>query len=266
MMDGGNSGEPVLLRIEHLHKRFGTTAALVDASLTVRRGERVVLIGSSGSGKSTLLRCINHLEVPDQGSIWLDGEFMGGRFAANGRWIQASGGELARQRRHIGMVFQSFNLFAHLSALDNVALGPQWILKRPKALARAQARQLLAKVHLAGHEHKLPAQLSGGQQQRVAIARALAMEPKLMLFDEPTSALDPRLTREVLEVMLELAREQTTMLVVTHELGFARQVADTVGFLEEGRIVEVGPPEQIFDRPQHPSTQAFLNCFSPGGL
>ena len=265
-MDDGDQPEQALLRIEHLHKRFGTTQALVDASLTVRRGERVVLIGSSGSGKSTLLRCINHMEVPDQGTIWLDGEWIGGRFAADGRWIKANGREMARQRRQIGMVFQSFNLFAHLSALDNVALGPQWILKRPKAAARERARQLLAKVHLTGHEYKLPAQLSGGQQQRVAIARALAMEPKLMLFDEPTSALDPRLTQEVLEVMLELASEQTTMIVVTHELGFARQVADTVGFLEEGRIVEVGTPGQIFDRPQDPRTQAFLACFVPGVL
>jgi polar amino acid transport system ATP-binding protein len=258
-MDGGNSSEEVLLRIEHLHKRFGTTAALVDASLTVRRGERVVLIGSSGSGKSTLLRCINHMEVPDQGTIWLDGEFMGGRFAADGRWIKASGGELARQRRHIGMVFQSFNLFAHLSALDNVALGPQWILKRPKAVARERARQLLAKVHLAGHEHKLPAQLSGGQQQRVAIARALAMEPKLMLFDEPTSALDPELVGEVLAVMKKLAGGGMTMIVVTHEMGFAREVADELVFMDDGVIVESGPPREVLGNPAHERTRAFLS-------
>ena len=177
----------------------------------------------------------------------------------------ATGSELARQRRKIGMVFQSFNLFAHLSALDNIAIGPQWILKRSKKEARERAQQLLKKVHLADHGYKLPAQMSGGQQQRVAIARALAMDPKLMLFDEPTSALDPRLTREVLEVMLELANEKMTMIVVTHELGFARQVADTVGFLENGKVIETGTPEQIFGRPRDPRTQSFLSCFTDEG-
>jgi polar amino acid transport system ATP-binding protein len=255
-----NKAQP-LLRIEHLSKRFGKTAALIDASFKINRGERVVLIGASGSGKSTLLRCINYLEVPDEGTIWLDGELIGGRYAADGKWVKATHRELAYQRRKIGMVFQSFNLFAHLSALDNIAIGPQWLLQQSKQEARERAQQLLQKVHLADHGYKLPGQLSGGQQQRVAIARALAMEPQLMLFDEPTSALDPRLTREVLEVMIELAREQMTMVIVTHELGFAREVADTVGFLDEGRVIERGTPAQIFTNPRDPRTQSFLACF-----
>lgn len=265
-MNGEQVTATPLLRIEHLHKRFGSTPALIDASLEIARGERVVLIGASGSGKSTLLRCINYLEVPDEGVIWLDGETMGGHFGADGKWVKASDSALARQRRKIGMVFQSFNLFAHLSALDNIAIGPRWLLKLSKQEARERAHQLLQKVHLTAHGHKLPAQMSGGQQQRVAIARALAMQPQLMLFDEPTSALDPRLTREVLEVMLELAQEQMTMIVVTHELGFARKVADTVGFLEDGRIVEKGTPAQIFTNPRDPRTQAFLACFDGGGF
>lgn len=253
-----------LLRIEHLSKRYGSTDALIDASFAINRGERVVLIGASGSGKSTLLRCINYLEVPDQGAIWLDGESIGGHYTTDGKWVKATNSELARQRRKIGMVFQSFNLFAHLSALDNIAIGPQWLLKQSKQAARERAHQLLKKVHLADHGYKLPAQLSGGQQQRVAIARALAMEPQLMLFDEPTSALDPRLTREVLEVMIELAHEQMTMIIVTHELGFARQVADTVAFLDEGRVIESGAPAQLFTNPRDPRTQSFLACFESG--
>ena len=264
-MNGDTDEAQPLLRIEHLSKRFGKTDALIDASLTIGRGERVVLIGASGSGKSTLLRCINHLEIPDQGTIWLDGAYVGGHFTADGKWVKATDHELAHQRRQMGMVFQSFNLFAHLSALDNIAIAPQWLLKLSKQEAKERAHRLLQKVHLADHGHKLPAQMSGGQQQRVAIARALAMEPQLMLFDEPTSALDPRLTREVLEVMLELALDQMTMIVVTHELGFARQVADTVGFLDEGRIIEKGDPTQIFIEPRDPRTQAFLAGFAPGG-
>lgn len=265
-MNGDKDNRQPLLRIEHLHKRYGSTPALIDASFEIERGERVVLIGASGSGKSTLLRCINHLEVPDEGTIWLDGESVGGHFTADGKWVKATDSELAHQRRKIGMVFQSFNLFAHLSALDNIAIGPHWLLKLSKAEARARAQHLLQKVHLADHGHKLPSQMSGGQQQRVAIARALAMEPQVMLFDEPTSALDPRLTREVLEVMRELAREQMTMIVVTHELGFARQVADTVAFLEDGRIIEKDTPAQIFTNPRDPRTQAFLACFDGGGF
>lgn len=256
--------EQPLLRIEHLSKRYGSTDALIDASFAINRGERVVLIGASGSGKSTLLRCINHLEVPDQGTIWLDGEPIGGHYTADGKWVKATNNELARQRRKIGMVFQSFNLFAHLSALDNIAIGPQWLLKQSKQEARERAHQLLQKVHLADHGYKLPAQMSGGQQQRVAIARALAMEPQVMLFDEPTSALDPRLTREVLEVMIELAHEQMTMIIVTHELGFARRVADTVAFLEDGRVIERGTPAQIFTNPHDPRTKSFLDCFESG--
>ncbi|GIK42555.1 MAG: ATP-binding protein [Chloroflexota bacterium] len=254
------SSQPIL-KIEHLHKNFVTTQALIDANLEVQTGEVVVLIGPSGSGKSTLLRCINYLEVPTQGRIWLDGEYIGGRLESDQRWLEDSPIELARKRQKIGMVFQLFNLFAHLSALDNIAIGPHKVLGKSKAESRELARQLLRKVHLAEHGHKLPFQMSGGQQQRVAIARALAMNPKLMLFDEPTSALDPKLTHEVLEVIQELAEEGMTMLVVTHELNFARKVADTVVYLEEARIVESGSPEEIFANSQNELVHKFLSYY-----
>jgi ABC-type polar amino acid transport system ATPase subunit len=248
-----------LLRIENLSKHYGEIKALQDASLSVLAGQHVVLIGASGSGKSTLLRCVNYLEVPTRGTIWLDGVAIGGHEDANGKWVADKPAELVRKRRDIGMVFQGFNLFAHLTALDNIAIGPHRVLGRPLDSCREQARALLEKVHLGRHADKRPAQLSGGEQQRVAIARALAMNPKLMLFDEPTSALDPRLTHEVLAVMQELAQEGMTMLVVTHEMGFARRVADLVVYMEQGRIVESGPAMQIFGQPQHEQTRAFLS-------
>jgi ABC-type polar amino acid transport system ATPase subunit len=255
-----NNTQPIL-RIEHLSKNFSTTQALIDANLEVTAGEVVVLIGPSGSGKSTMLRCINYLEVPTQGRIWLDGEYIGGRLEGDTRWVEDNPGELARKRQKVGMVFQLFNLFAHLSALDNIAIGPHKVLGKPKAECRELAQQLLQKVHLAEHGHKLPFQMSGGQQQRVAIARALAMNPKLMLFDEPTSALDPKLTHEVLEVIQDLAEEGMTMLVVTHELNFARKVADTVVYLEEARIVQAGTPEEIFAHSTNEHVRRFLSYY-----
>ena len=253
-----------LLKIEGLGKTYtapggGNIQALIDANLSVETGQHVVFIGASGSGKSTLLRCINRLETPSQGTVWLDGQPIGGRFDANGIWQPITARELAMQRREIGMVFLGFHLFAHLSALDNIAIGPHEVLKKPLETCRQQARTLLDKVHLGKHADKYPAQLSGGEQQRVAIARALAMNPKLMLFDEPTSALDPRLTHEVLAVMQELAQEGMTMLVVTHEMNFARRVADVVVFMEQGRIVEVGPPQALFEQPQMELTKQFLS-------
>jgi polar amino acid transport system ATP-binding protein len=248
-----------LLRIENLSKQYGAVNALIDANLSVMAGQHVVLIGASGSGKSTLLRCVNYLEVPTRGTIWLDGVTIGGHADASGKWIADTPAQLVRKRRDIGMVFQGFNLFAHLSALDNIAIGPQRVLGRPLNECREQARALLEKVHLGKHADKRPAQLSGGEQQRVAIARALAMNPKLMLFDEPTSALDPRLTHEVLAVMQELAQEGMTMLVVTHEMGFAKRVADLVVYMEQGSIVECGPAAQLFSQPQHEQTRAFLS-------
>jgi polar amino acid transport system ATP-binding protein len=249
----------MLLKIENLYKNYGKTAALTDINLEVGVGEQVVFLGASGSGKSTLLRCINYLEVPDSGTVWLDGETIGGKFDDQGRWRTAPSHQVAQQRREIGMVFQGFHLFAHLKVLDNVAIGPQKVLKKPKAACRELARYFLDKVHLGHHANKFPAQLSGGEQQRVAIARALAMNPKLLLFDEPTSALDPCLTHEVLQVIQELAEEGMTMLIVTHEIPFAQRVADRVVFMEHGRIVEVGATETFFTRPHSSKTQKFLS-------
>ncbi|MBD2459719.1 amino acid ABC transporter ATP-binding protein [Oscillatoria sp. FACHB-1407] len=248
-----------MLKIENLCKYYGKTVALSDANLEVKAGEHVVLIGASGSGKSTLLRCINYLETPDSGSVWLDGQYIGGQFSPNGQWIPDSAQQLARKRQQIGMVFQGFHLFSHLSALDNVAIGPHKVLGKPKSVCRELGRYLLDKVHLGHRVNQYPWQLSGGEQQRVAIARALAMNPKLMLFDEPTSALDPRLTHEVLQVMQELADEGMTMLIVTHEMRFAQKVAHRVIFLEHGRIVEAGSTEAIFNRPQREETRRFLS-------
>ena len=250
-----------LLKLRNVCKSYNKVPAVKNVSMDVCKGERVVFIGASGSGKSTLLRCINYLTVPDEGTIWLNGEFIGGHFDEEGKWVKDSPRELAGKRKNIGMVFQSFNLFSHLNAIQNVTLGPIWVLGKKKGEAEQIARDLLRKVHLESHMHKLPSQLSGGQQQRVAIARALAMNPTLMLFDEPTSALDPKLTREVLDVIVELARERITMIVVTHELGFAKQFADTVVYLENSEIVESGPPNVIFEAPKDERTQLFLSHF-----
>ncbi len=239
---------PPLLRIAGLTKRFGARVAVADCSLDVAEGEIVVVIGPSGCGKTTLLRCINHLEEPSSGTVTL-------------REVPIAGTEadLARQRRRIGFVFQRFNLFHHLSALDNVAIGPQRVLRLPRDEARRIARGQLERVFLGEHADKRPAQLSGGQQQRVAIARSLAMKPELMLFDEPTSALDPELVTEVLEVMKGLARDRMTMIVVTHEMAFARQVADRVIFMDAGSFVEEAPPERLFASPKEERTKRFLS-------
>ncbi|BEP52101.1 amino acid ABC transporter ATP-binding protein [Variovorax sp. V116] len=243
-----------VLQARDLKKHFGARQVLHGASMDVAEGETVVIIGPSGSGKTTLLRCLNWLEAPDSGSILLRGEHLG-RDAA-GRALGEA--DLCRQRSRIGFVFQRFNLFSHLSALANVAMGPHRVLGIPLAEAQDRARTELARVHLSQHMDKRPSQLSGGQQQRVAIARALAMRPELILFDEPTSALDPELVTEVVDVMRELADAGMTMVAVTHEMRFARQAADRVVFVDEGTVVEQGPPAQIFDAPTAERTRRFL--------
>ncbi len=248
-----------LVAIRDARKSFGSFQALRGVSLDVRRGEVLCLIGASGSGKTTLLRCINQLASLSGGGIWLDGELLG--VAERGGKLHAlSEREIARQRGRTGMVFQRWNLFPHKTALGNVTEGPIQVQRRKPAEAKADAMELLRRVGLADKAASYPAQLSGGQQQRVAIARALAMRPALMLFDEPTSALDPELVGEVLAVMKELAGTGMTMMVVTHELGFAREVADTVAFMDAGTIVEMGPPAQVLGQPREARTQAFLSA------
>ena len=246
-----------MFRAVDVHKRFGRLEVLRGVDMDVARGEVVVVIGPSGSGKTTFLRCINHLERVDGGRIYVDGELVGYR-EKNGRLVEDREAEVARKRAAIGMVFQRFNLFPHLTALGNVVEAPLRVKKLPRREADELGRGLLQKVGLADKLNAYPAQLSGGQQQRVAIARALAMQPKLMLFDEATSALDPELVGEVLEVMKSLAREGMTMIVVSHEMGFTREAADRIVFMDEGVIVEEGPPEELFTRPLQPRTQAFL--------
>ena len=246
-----------ILRVEHLSKSFGATTVLTDVALTVEKGEILIVIGPSGSGKTTLLRCIHCLEHPDRGTIVLDGVPFG-RGDGPGAWRPDPPRELDAKRRRVGFVFQRFNLFANLTALDNVSIGPRRVLGVPAAEARTRAAGLLGRLGLAEHAAKLPSQLSGGQQQRVAIARALSMDPLLMLFDEPTSALDPELVDEVLQTMRQLARSGMTMIVVTHELDFAREVGDRVLFMDGGRIVEEGRPDEVFSRPREERTRAFL--------
>jgi polar amino acid transport system ATP-binding protein len=246
-----------LLEIEDLHKSFGANAVLNGVSLQIAKGEVVVVVGPSGGGKSTLLRTINRLERPDRGVIKLDGDLIGYR-SKDGRLIELGEREIAAQRRHIGMVFQQFNLFSHMTVLDNITAGPIKVLRRPKDEAVSEARRLLALVGLSEKESAYPEQLSGGQQQRVAIARALAMHPKLMLFDEPTSALDPEMVSDVLDVMLDLSKRGMTMIVVTHEIGFARQAAHRAIFVDGGQIVEGGAPVDFFDNPQLERTRKFL--------
>jgi polar amino acid transport system ATP-binding protein len=248
-----------LVAVRHAVKRFGEYRALDGLSLDVRSGEVACLIGASGSGKTTLLRCVNQLARLDGGGIWLDGELLGLR-EEGGKLHRLPEAEVARQRAKTGMVFQRFNLFPHKTALENVTEGPIQVQGRKPAQARAEAMDLLARVGLADKAGNYPSQLSGGQQQRVAIARALAMRPRLMLFDEPTSALDPELVGDVLAVMKELARSGMTMLVVTHELGFAREVADTVIYMDRGAIVEYGPPSQVLGQPREARTRAFLSA------
>jgi polar amino acid transport system ATP-binding protein len=247
-----------MIRCLEVHKRFGRLEVLRGVSMDVERAQVVVLIGASGSGKSTLLRCINHLERLDAGRIYVDGELVGYR-ETNGVLREDREREVARKRAAIGMVFQRFNLFPHLTALGNVIEAPLRVKRMPRKRAQELGRELLAKVGLADKVDEHPARLSGGQQQRVAIARALAMEPKVMLFDEPTSALDPELVGEVLDVMKSLAREGMTMIVVTHEMGFAREVADRVAFMDGGLIIEEGAPEEILRAPQQERTKAFLS-------
>ncbi|MFN7951494.1 MAG: amino acid ABC transporter ATP-binding protein [bacterium] len=248
--------EPIL-RLDGVSKRFGAHEVLSDVDLAVARGEVVAIIGPSGSGKSTLLRCINHLERPTRGHVWFDGEAIGER-EVDGRWIPRPEREIDAQRRRIGMVFQRFHLFPHKTALANVVEAPVRVKGEPVAAATEAALTLLERVGLADKRDEYPPRLSGGQQQRVAIARALAMQPDLMLFDEATSALDPELVGEVLEVMRDLAHSSMTMLVVTHEMGFAREVAHRVVVLEAGRKVEEGSAEQVFTAPAQPVTQRFL--------
>jgi polar amino acid transport system ATP-binding protein len=246
-----------LLSVRDLRKSYGDREILKGISFDLMAGETLVLIGPSGSGKTTVLRCLNHLETPSGGEITLAGDTVGGSYVGEAaRWEPMSEAKLALQRRKFGFVFQRFNLFPHLTALQNVAIGPRKVLGLSNAAARAAEQ--LARVSLADHMDKLPSQLSGGQQQRVAIARALAMEPRLILFDEPTSALDPELVHEVLDVMGALAREGMTMIVVTHEMSFARQVADRLIFMADGNIVEEGPPEDIFSAPREEKTKRFL--------
>jgi polar amino acid transport system ATP-binding protein len=243
---------------ERVSKNFGTNKVLRGISLEVNPGEVLCIVGPSGSGKSTFLRCINHLERVDGGRLSVDGQLVGYRQKGD-KLYELKLKEAALQRQEIGMVFQRFNLFPHLTAVENIILAPMRVKGISKAKATARARELLERVGLGDKGDAYPAHLSGGQQQRVAIARALAMDPKLMLFDEPTSALDPELVGEVLDVMKELAKSGMTMIVVTHEMGFARDVADTLVFMDEGVVVEAGPPRQVLSDPQHDRTKAFLS-------
>ncbi len=257
---GGTPGSAndVVVEATEVHKYFGRLHVLKGISMTVKRREVVVVIGASGSGKTTFIRCLNHLEKIQSGRIFVNGHLIGYR-EVNGKPVEDRERNIARQRREIGMVFQRFNLFPHLTAVGNIMEAPVHVRGVPEEEARAMATALLERVGLADKAEAYPSQLSGGQQQRVAIARALAMKPALLLFDEPTSALDPEMIGEVLEVMKELAREGMTMIVVSHEMGFAREVADRVVFMDDGQIVEEGSPTALFSAPQHQRTQAFLS-------
>ena len=243
---------------EGVRKQFGSLEVLKGISLEVAPREVMVLLGPSGSGKSTFLRCINHLESIDGGRLSVDGELVGYRQSGN-KLYELKEREVARKRAEIGMVFQRFNLFPNMTAFSNVTCAPIHVLGKSKGEVERRARELLDRVGLADKADAYPSQLSGGQQQRVAIARALAMDPKLMLFDEPTSALDPELVGEVLDVMKDLARDGMTMIVVTHEMGFAREVGDTVVFMDDGVVVEQGVPREVFANPQHQRTKSFLS-------
>ncbi|MFH8612416.1 amino acid ABC transporter ATP-binding protein [Streptomyces sp. NPDC018029] len=247
-----------MVELRSVRKSFGSLEVLKGVDLQVRRGEVAVVLGPSGSGKSTLLRTINHLEKADAGSVGVDGTPIGHRRSGD-KLYELPERDVLKQRTRIGFVFQDFHLFPHLTVLENVVEAPVFALKRPRPAADEAARRLLARVGLADKADAYPGQLSGGQQQRVAIARALALEPKLLLFDEPTSALDPELVGEVLDVIKDLARRGTTMIVVTHEIGFAREVADTVVFMDDGRVVEQGAPADVLDNPRHDRTRAFLS-------
>src|SRR5918911_5404259 len=249
---------PPMVKAEQVHKWFGQAHVLKGIDLEVHRREVMCVIGPSGSGKSTFLRCINHLESVDAGRLSVDGELVGYRQRGD-KLHEMHEKEIAQQRRDIGMVFQRFNLFPHMTALENVMEAPCRVKKEPKDAVRERALALLDRVGLGDRGNAYPSQLSGGQQQRVAIARALAMQPKLMLFDEPTSALDPELVGEVLDVMKDLAADGMTMVVVTHEMGFAREVGNTLVFMDGGVVVESGNPREVLSNPQHERTQAFLS-------
>lgn len=246
-----------MISAQNVHKSFGQLEVLKGIDLEVQPGEVACLLGPSGSGKSTFLRCVNHLDKATAGRLYVDGELIGYR-EKNGTLYEISEKEAAEQRSDIGMVFQSFNLFPHRTVIENIIEAPVQVKKIPEETARARAMELLEDVGLASKANNYPVQLSGGQQQRVAIARAVAMDPKLMLFDEPTSALDPELVGEVLRVMKDLAAEGMTMLVVTHEMGFAREVADKVFFMDGGVVIESGSPAEVLDNPQQPRTKDFL--------
>ena len=249
--------EPAL-RVEGVRKSYGHVEVLKGIDMQVKPGEVACLVGPSGSGKSTFLRCINHLEKINSGRLYVHGELVGYQ-EKKGRLYELSDREVCSKRAEIGMVFQNFNLFQHMNALENIIEAPMRVLKISKEEAVIHARELLALVGLSGREESLPKQLSGGQQQRIAIARALAMKPRLMLFDEPTSALDPELVGEVLAAMQDLANSGMTMIVVTHEMGFARKVADTIAFMDAGLIVESGPPDEVLDNPRHERTKSFFS-------
>lgn len=242
------TSEELMIQIVEMHKWFGDFHVLCGINLTVKKQERIVICGPSGSGKSTLIRCINRLEEHQRGRIIVDGIELTNNLK-----------NIEKIRTEVGMVFQHFNLFPHLNIVDNLALGPIWVRKIPKKEAEEQAMYYLEKVHIAEQAQKYPGQLSGGQQQRVAIARSLCMNPKVMLFDEPTSALDPEMIKEVLDVMIELAREGMTMIVITHEMGFAKSVAHRVLFMDDGTIVEGNTPDEFFQNPQHERTKLFLS-------
>ena len=248
---------PAMVVAVGLHKYFGNFHALDEVSLEIQHGEVLCIIGPSGSGKSTLLRCINQLERIDSGAVWIDDELVGFRQEGD-KLYELNDAEIARQRLSSGMVFQRFNLFAHMTVLENIIEGPVIVQKRAKSAVIPEALALLERVGLKDKQDAYPSELSGGQQQRIAIARALAMKPKLMLFDEPTSALDPELVSEVLAVMRDLANSGMTMIVVTHELGFAREVAHRVVFMDQGRIIETGPPQQVLNNPQEKRTRDFI--------
>ncbi|MBN1905794.1 MAG: amino acid ABC transporter ATP-binding protein [Deltaproteobacteria bacterium] len=237
-----------MIEIKNVHKWFGDLHVLQDISMTVRKGERIVICGPSGSGKSTLIRCINRLEEHQRGKIIVDGIELTNDIK-----------NIEKIRVEVGMVFQHFNLFPHLTILENLTLGPIWVRKTPKAEAEENAMHFLEKVHIADQAKKFPGQLSGGQQQRVAIARSLCMKPKVMLFDEPTSALDPEMVKEVLDVMISLAKEGMTMIVVSHEMGFAKSVAHRVLFMDYGQILERNTPQEFFENPQHERSKLFIS-------
>jgi polar amino acid transport system ATP-binding protein len=248
-----------MVRSEAVRKKFGPVEVLCGIDLEVRRGQVMCIIGPSGSGKSTFLRCVNHLEKIDGGKLYVDGELVGYRRVGT-KLLELRESEVARKRAEIGMVFQRFNLFPHMTALQNIVEAPLRVKRERKKDVHGRAQELLARVGLGGRADAYPNQLSGGQQQRVAIARALAMRPKLMLFDEPTSALDPELVGEVLDVMRGLAVDGMTMVVVTHEMGFAREVGDALVFMDEGMVVEAGPPREVLEEPKHERTQRFLRA------